>query len=942
VLAFGPFRLFPAERRLEKEGSPVRLGGRALDLLIVLVERTGEIVPNRALLAAVWPDVNVEESSLRFHIKNLRKALGETQSDTRYVTNVPGRGYCFAAQVDRMPGADGPRPGGPQSDGTQSGGARGGARSNLPARGTVIVGRSDSMKAVSRELSRTRIVTIAGPAGIGKTSLAIATAATLRGSFGDAVLFVDLAPIEDPSLVISTLASALRLVLRADEPVAAIIDFLRDERILIVLDNCEQVIEAVAGLADRILRETVETHMLITSREPLRIAGERVHRLAPLECPPVKTDITAGDAKAYAAVQLFVERATASVDGFSLDDASAPAVSEICRRLDGIPLAIELAAARVEFFGVATLANRLDNMFAVLTQGRRFALPRHQTLRATLDWGYNLLSPTEQTVLRCIAVFRATFTLDSALAVVVGPAISVENAIDAMANLVAKSLLSADSTGDIVLYRLLEATRLYATERLAANDDAPRTARRHAEHHLTLIETAPTNWQSDAGKQWLQLHAGRIDDFRAALDWSFSQGGGSQGGGSQGGDLSIGLRLTANSVRLWLRLSLTLEYVAKVERALQRLAELPQPDAVVEMRLWIAFGYAIWYSASRRDQLESAFTRALELANQVGDVSARLHARWGMWAIRRAGGKYREALALADDYAALARTAGDQADVVLGDRILGLTHHYLGNQAAAGQALERVRTIVRQTGTATDTDFQLTSEVAVPALLARTLWLRGFPDKAMAALQEAIDASRRADHWFSLYYTVCLAACPLTLWIGDLAQTQAYLDMTVNNAANDRWKGCWALMLRLRNSGAQDRLVASFLEPRLDLSTAANILLMASLPVIPVPRPDQDIGEAEWNLPEILRVNAELLLWHDGPDAVAGAEAQLLRSLDVARQQSTLSWELRSATNLARLWHRGGRVAKACDLLAATVDRFTEGFGTGDVVMARRLIAEWS
>ena len=236
--------------------------------------------------------------------------------------------------------------------------------------------------------------------------------------------------------------------MRADEPVAAIVDFFRDERLLIVLDNCEQVIEAVAGLADRILRETAETHMLITSREPLRIAGERVHRLAPLECPPVKPTSPPARHKAYAAVQLFIERATASIDGFSLDDASAPAVSEICRRLDGIPLAIELAAARVEFFGVATLASQLDNMFAVLTQGRRFALPRHQTLRATLDWGYNLLSPTEQTVLRRIAIFRATFTLDLALAVVVGPAVSVENAIDAMANLVAKSLLSADSTGE--------------------------------------------------------------------------------------------------------------------------------------------------------------------------------------------------------------------------------------------------------------------------------------------------------------------------------------------------------------------------------------------------------------------------------------------------------------------------------------------------------------
>ncbi len=386
VIAFGPFRLFPAERRLERDGSPVRLGGRALDLLIALVGHAGEIVSNRALLANVWPDVSVEESSLRFHIKNLRKALGDTQSGTRYVTNVPGRGYCFAAQVDRMERADNPRSGGIPVD----------ARSNLPARATGIVGRSDSMETISRDLSRRRIVTITGPAGIGKTSLAIATAATLSGNFGDAVLFVDLAPIEDPSLVISVLASTLGLVLRADEPVAAIVDFLRDKPVLIVLDNCELVIEVVAGLADRILRETGETHMLITSREPLRIAGERVHRLTPLECPPIRADITAGEAKAYAAVQLFVERTTASVDGFLLDDATAPAVSEICRRLDGIPLAIELAAARVEFFGVVTLASRLDNMFAVLTQGRRFALPRHQTLHATLDWGYNLLSPTEQ------------------------------------------------------------------------------------------------------------------------------------------------------------------------------------------------------------------------------------------------------------------------------------------------------------------------------------------------------------------------------------------------------------------------------------------------------------------------------------------------------------------------------------------------------------------
>jgi predicted ATPase/DNA-binding winged helix-turn-helix (wHTH) protein len=919
VLAFGPFCLSPTERRLEREGRPVRLGGRALDLLIALVERAGETVPNQELLGAVWGDVNVEESSLRFHIKNLRKALGDRQ----YVVNVPGRGYCFAVPVDRMARASNPVP---------AGKARVGVRSNLPTRGASIVGRSDSIEAISRELSHRRLVTIVGPAGIGKTSLAVASAASQCANFGDAVRFVDLAPIEDSSLVINTLASILGLVLQEDDPLTAVVDFLGNDRSLLVLDNCEQVIEVVAQLAQRVLREATETHMLITSREPLRIAGEHVHRLAPLECPSVKRDVTAAEAMAFSAVQLFVERASASVDSFTLDDASAPSVSEICRRLDGIPLALELAAARVEFFGVVALANQLDNMFTVLTKGRRFALPRHQTLRATLDWGYNLLSLIEQSVLRRIAVFRAAFSLDSALAIVVDPSISPESVTDAMADLVAKSLHAADSTGATVLYRLLEATRLYAAEKLAASEEAPQIARRYAEHHLALIESAPSQWQSQEGKRWLQIYARRIDDFRAVLDWSFSRGG----------DLSIGLDLTSNSIRLWLKLSLTLEYAGRIERALSRLAELPQPDAEVEMRLWIAFGYAIWYSASRRDRLEAAFTRARELADQVGDVSARLHARWGMWAICRARGEYRIALALADDYAALARTAGDRADVVLGDRIGGLTHHYLGNQAVAGQMLEGVRTIVRQTGTATDTDFQLSSEVAVPALLARSLWLQGFPDRAMAALDEAIDAARRADHWFSLYYTVCLAGCPLSLWTGDLALTQAYLDMTVNSAANDRWIGCWALMLRLRKGGAQDQLVASFLEPRLDLSNAADIVLMASRPVIPAPQPDEDIGEARWCLPEVLRVNAELLLWHGGPGAAVNAETQLLRSLDAARRQATLSWELRAATSLAKLWRSGGRVVAARDLLEETVSRFVEGFATHDLVTAQGLLAEWS
>ena len=922
TFAFGPFRLFAAERRLEKDGKPVRLGSRALDLLIVLVECAGEVVSNRHILERVWRGVTVDESSLRFHVKNLRRALADNLRDAPYITNVSGRGYCFAARVERLD-----REGRPGSNAASFA-----AAPNLPIRGRTIVGRTPNIELLSRELSRGRLVTIAGPGGIGKTTLAIATAEALRPSFGNAVFFVDLAPVENATLVLSAVVSVLGIVQRADEPMAAIVEFLRDRRLLIVLDNCEQVIEAVAELADRIVRDTVGSHLLVTSRETLRIQGERVHRLMPLECPPVKDGMSAEEVMSYAAVQLFVDRTAAGFSGFSLDDLQAPVAAEICRRLDGIPLAIELAAARVEFFGLSGLARGLNDMFSLLTQGRRLALPRHQTLRATLDWSYHLLSPTEQAVLQGIAIFRTTFTLEAALAIVSRSMTAAGNAVDAMANLVAKSMLTANSMDGIVQYRLLEATRIYASEKLAAGGDKPETARRHADHHLKLIETAPGDWESDAGKAWLRLHGGRIDDVRAALDWCFSNAG----------DLSIGLRLIIASARLWFQLSLTLECRDRIEAALRFVLGRPELDAAMEMQLQTALGYALWYSASEADRLERAFRRALALADEVGDVPVHLQALWGLWASRRARGQYREALELAEKYVALARESGDEAARLLGGRILGLTHHHLGNQQTARDLSEHVLRVGRRIGNASNSEFQVSHEITAATMLTRILWLQGFPDQATAMLQEAITAAEQSDHWYSMYYVLCFAGCPLSLWLGNLAQTQHYLDRTVNRAAADRWRRCWAFILRLRQSGERGALIASSLEPRVDLNTAQEIAALASAATIPMPQPDDDGGDALWSLPEVLRVNAEVLLWQGGLNAAATAEAKLLRSLDLAQAQSTLSWELRTATSLARLWHRNGRIAQARDLLVATCDRFSEGFDTADVAGARQLIAEWS
>ncbi len=920
VYAFGPFRLLQAERRLEKDGQPVRLGGRSFDLLTVLVSHAGEVVPGRTLLDEVWQGLNVEESSLRAHVRALRKALGDRLPEASYVTNVPGRGYCFVASVERLdrPGAEAAGPG---------------ATSNLPGRASAIIGRSDSIAAVRGELSQSRLVTIVGPAGVGKTTVGIAAAQAIRDGSGGSVCFVDLAPVHTPSLVVSAFAAALGIAIKEGDPLREVVESLRDKPLLILLDNCEQVIEAAAQLADRLLRDTAEPRILATSREPLRISGEQVHRLMPLECPPVRPGITRDEAMAYPAVQLFVDRASANGE-LALDDAQAPATAEICRRLDGIPLAIELAAARAEFFGVSALSQRLNDMFAVLTQGRRFALPRHQTLRATLDWGYQLLSPIEQAVLTRIAVFRSVFTLEAALAVVVGPGVPYTDAVAILANLVAKSLLTAKGAGDGVRYRLLEATRIYAAEKLAAGDDQRDARLRHAEYHLRLLESGQASLDAESARAWLRRCAECLDDIRGALDWSLSPEG----------EQSIGLDLMAASAQVLFQLSLNLEHRDRIQRVVQQLAAGPAADPVVEMRLQIALGHAYWYTPGDHAKTEPTFARALELSERVAGapVRYRLQALWGMWASRRSRGQYREALAFAERYEAVAQANGDPAFRLLGDRILGLTHHYLGDQEPARRLMTRVLSVARSTPNPPNTDFQVGPEVAAAALLPRILWLQGLPDQAKAALDAAIEAARRSDHWFSLYYVLGLSGCQLSLWTGDLAATETYLGMMVNRSASDVWLRCWTFMLRLRKGSRQEALIGSVLEPRLDMSAFPKMLQLAQEPKLAVPLPDDDVGDALWCLPEVLRVNAELALWHAGDSGADAAEARLLRAIDLARRQSALSWELRAATSLARLWRDGGRTAEAHRMLATTYDRFTEGFDTRDLVEARMLMTELS
>src|ERR1700740_3571878 len=468
VLSFGPFSLFAAERLLKKGGEPVPLGGRALDILIALAERAGEVVTRKELISTVWPDVSVEEANLRFQLAALRKALGDGRDGARYISNISGRGYCFVAPVTRLTTASRvPVTAIAATERVQG----------LPPRPARMVGRDDTVRSLAQQLQMWRFVSIVGPGGIGKTTVAISVAHRLIDGFHDAVFFVDLAALTDPQLVPTAVASALGLTVQTQDPVVSLLAFIGDRKILLVLDNCEHVIGVAAARAERIVSESPQAHILATSREALRVEGEHVHLLYSLDCPPEDAGLTAMEALRYPAAQLFMEQAAASGYSAALSDIDAPMVARSCRRLDGIAPAIELAASRVGCLGIRETAELLDNRFSLLWRGRRTALPRHETLNAVLDWSYSLLSEREKVVLCRLSVFVGNFTLQAAGSVASETEVDDAGVIDAVTSLVAKSLISATVINESTYYRLLDTTRAYAAAKLAERGGGDSAAR---------------------------------------------------------------------------------------------------------------------------------------------------------------------------------------------------------------------------------------------------------------------------------------------------------------------------------------------------------------------------------------------------------------------------------------------------------------------------------
>ncbi|MBH5371723.1 ATP-binding protein [Bradyrhizobium glycinis] len=938
--SFGPFSLHDKTRLLERDGQPVKLGSRALDILRLLVSRAGDVVSKNELLAHAWPGLAVEEISLRVHIAELRKALGDGKEGARYITNIPSRGYCFVAPVQRI--GDAP-PAVSLAEQALSV-PETTLAPILPHRLERMVGRDDVVQEVAERLLTERFITLRGPGGIGKTTVAIALAHELSAQFDGQVRFLDFSMVKDAALVAGTIAWALGLVVQHSDPTESIVGYLRNRRLLLVLDSCEHVVEAIAGVAERIHQQAPGVSILVTSRESLLVEGEQILELGPLEGPPQGAGLSASQMLAYPAARLFTERAAAAGHRAEISDEDAEVLAEICSKLDGIALAIELAAVRVGTHGLREMATLLDGRLKLEWRGRRTAPPRHQTLGATLDWSYGLISESERIVLRRLAIFAAPFTLQGATMVAGEAGDPGESIVEALEQLVAKSLITVRPDGAVTRYRLLDTTRAYATQKLADSGEATSIASRHARYVQHALETTAAD--AGAGDQASRSRARTLlfSDARAALKWAFANDEGAR----------LRVPLAGACARLFLELNLLDEGRLWSSRALTMLDSSTRGSAW-ELELQATLGHAFMFTERNSDQAETALRRGLEIAEALGDGASKfkLLARLNMF--YRRTGDYRLLLPLALEAERTAQAIGDPAGIAAGKALVGVSYHLIGNQRAAQLHLEEGVAGSEALRQMQPGHFAYSRTPQIP--LARVLWLRGFPDRAVEWARPLTGSAAPRD---AVMYCISLCwSASLYGWIGDWSSVEQMSVRLSAHAASHALAPYQAVAAGFR---AQTMIARGELKEGIELLRAVlprlhadRYELYASAFISELSQCLAELGQAAEGLrvlqeaiartepageafdaPELLRLRGELEA-RDG-DAKA-AEASFMASIALAEEQGALSWRLRTETSLARL-RRKQRRAKPLDGLAETYARFTEGFETADLKAARELLDE--
>lgn len=934
--SFGHWHIDCQRRELRHNNVTVPIGSRAFEILEKLVGSAGLLVTKDDLIGSVWSGLTVEDNTLQVHISAVRKALGD---DRNLLKTVSGRGYTLAGtwqsgHLDHPAAAPVTIP----ADAPFS--------SNLPSIRAPLIGREDCMSQLADVLSAYRAVTLVGPGGIGKTKLAIELARSVAPAFNDSVALVELATLQDAALAASACARALKLASNDKEVSAAsIAQAIGSRRLLLVLDNCEHVIEVAAQIASAALRYCLNVTVLATSREGLRIDGEYVAAVPALSVPD--PDMHDPDLLLReSAVQLFVARTRALRASFVTGAEELRKIAAVCRRLDGIPLALEFAAARAANLGVDTVLLRLDKRFELLNGGRRDQLPRHQTLRATLDWSYDLLPPAEQDLLCRLAVFPAGFTLDAAIAMM-DDTLSRSDVMETLFNLVGKSLVSLDPSFE-GRWRLLESTRAYALEKLAEAGLVERAARRQAEFLRQII--APLGDASPAPDD-ISRFAQEIGNVHAALDWAFSPAG----------DTALGIELTAGFVPVWMQLLSFVECSTRIEHALVHFSPGFTCVPKLKAQLYVALGFALLNTAGTADRMKAALSIGLALAEELSDLELQLRAVWTLWSYNLNSGQYAAAKEVGERYLEIALRTGSPANEAVGHRLIGAATHFFGMQEDARRelTLSLDHSADGLNGGANQMWFLLNQSVLAKAMLARVLLLQGRIAQSRSLAAECLEEAQREKDKLAIAYALRNAVCPIALMTHDLAAADQAISSLLELVTREgiafwtSWTSCLKGQLLVLQGKHQDgiALLRGGLKARTEngwlmrnpefLGSLAESMLASGEAAQALATVEEALSMSRqglqlWCLADLLRIKAEILLAND-PSDLSRSELLFGEGLSVAREQQCRFYELKVAAAWARIMAGSNRQQTALDLVGPVSALFDQEVDLPALAFARTL-----
>jgi predicted ATPase/DNA-binding winged helix-turn-helix (wHTH) protein len=939
TICFGPFEVDVKRRLLMRASRPIPLGSRAMDILIAFLARPNQLITTRELLACAWPRTTAVQANLRAQIAVLRRVLGEGEKGRRFIQNVPGRGYRFIyaleSQTRDVPGES------PASS----------QHWQAPS-GTRILGRDDLLADILARLPHRRLLTLVGPGGIGKTTVALAIANAFGPTRVDGVRWVDLSGLTREDSAAEAIAVAIGLVNFTGDHSPAVISWLRDKRLLLVLDCCDRVVDSVAVLAEMILSATTEVHILATSRETLRAAGEHVIRLPPLSLPFGAGGLPAEQAMSYPAIQLFAERAASVLGGFILRDDDVPHVARICARLDGIALAIELAAGHLVAIELRSLAALLEDKFRLLPIGRRTALARHRTMNAVLEWSFDTLSMSERELLLGVAIFEGEFELAAVRAVISGGELSKQDSAEAISRLVDKSLVATRITAAGLTYHLLDTTRDFALGRLREAGRIHEISRRHAVFLLDTLRRIETESHGLGAADWSEVRRRELANMRAALNWVYE---------SDAAD-SLKLALSAVAARILLDLSLVEQCRRRATQALLWMAQHQAHDLALEMRLRKVLALASYYTPGPVAETVEMLERAFAISESLNDVEFRAIALWGLWSVSIFRNEPEKALSFAQRFRGTRADLSDDARDLIADRMTGIALHFLGDQAGARDCLERVSArfdpmLHSWNNLGSHVDHGLMARV----YLARVLWLRGEPARGLRMCEDSVEALRVRGHAIARCHGLFEIAIPLDYMSGNFEAANANLFLLQDLAAEHGlaifqagavWTALAFSAIREKTDLGACRAAARALrECRYDAQYPwlSGILAEEALRrgdvadglewISPCLAQDNGASSGWWSA-ELQRLRGELVAAGAAPAMRAVALAVLQQSIDTARRQGAVALELRSTISLVRV-DRGYRARADLKLeLDVVLGKFPEGSETLDLIAARRLSAE--